>query len=368
MKKIVKIKIPHVPEQQYQVMIGRGLLKKFQMYIPENLHQHAFVIVTDEHLQKQYGEPLQQLLSQYFRSVSLVTLPAGEETKSISGKQAIEYALFSKELGRDTCLIALGGGVIGDLVGFTASTYMRGIPYIQAPTSLMAMVDSSIGGKTAINTTHGKNLIGSFWHPRCVIADLDCLSTLPKEHINSGWIEVLKIFLICDYASFEKALQPVDYPHDFIQKAVALKSTIVQRDPEDRNIRAILNFGHTIGHAIELITDYKIMHGHAVGYGILVESHIALQRASISLKDYHRIAFALDALGIDGHFLNKFSPNDILFATRNDKKSIKSSAHYILLNGIGDVYIDNGQYTHPVSDAEVLLALQSVSNGVQYAR
>ncbi len=368
MKDIITVTLPPIPSKEYKIHMAHGLLSRFHECIPTDLKHHAFVIITDENVKRLYGVSLQQLLAKYFHEVGLITLPAGENTKSHTGSELIESALIHKQLGRNTCLIALGGGVIGDLTGFTASTYMRGIPYIQAPTSLMAMIDSSIGGKTAINTTHGKNLIGSFWHPRCVIADLDCLSTLPVDRIKDGWIEALKIFLTCDQAAFEKATLTADYPLELIQKAVSLKAKIIQQDPDDQHIRAILNFGHTIGHAIELVTDYQIMHGHAVGYGILVESHIALQKSLITLRDYHRIVFALDALGIEGQFLKIFSPEDILSATRNDKKAINKTVRYVLLKGIGKVYIDNEKYTHPVSDNDFLSAIQFVTNGVQYGR
>jgi len=242
---------------------------------------------------------------------------------------------------------------------------MRGIAYIQIPTSLLAMIDSSIGGKTAINTALGKNLIGAFWQPQAVISDLSLLRSLPEKHLRNGLFEAVKIFLTCDKKYFHEcakklnlllkcdlnALMPIVY------RAVQLKAQVVAQDEQEKNLRKILNFGHTIGHAIEQLSDYKMLHGFAVGLGIVVEAKIAVLMGFLDDQAFEQICLVMTRLGVRLNALKKFSATEIIRLTKIDKKNKQQKVHYILLCGIGSVNHDNHQYAHAVTDSVVRQAL-----------
>lgn len=344
------------------ILLKSGLLKQFHKHIPKDLRSHSMVIITDNHVKKLYGAALEKLLVKNGYAVTLLSFPAGEKYKTRETKAKLESAMLKKNLGRDTCIIALGGGVVGDMAGFIAATYMRGIPYIQVPTTLLAMIDSSVGGKTAVNTPEGKNLIGAFYNPHAVIADIDCLKSLPQKQIVNGWVEALKIFLTCDALSFQKASQLSEPTLPLIKRAIALKSDIVAKDFKEQNLRAVLNFGHTIGHAIENITDYQLLHGYAVGYGILVEAQISLQKNLISTAEYQKIISAFEKLGIRGGHLKKFNINQIIALTRRDKKVKNNQTRYALLKNIGGHIIQVVDVTH------VKHAFNAVAQGENHGR
>jgi 3-dehydroquinate synthase len=368
MKQSIGIHIPATVKQHYDVHLGDNILSSFPSLLPAHLDHHSFVIITDKKVKKLYANIIIDAFNAQGKHVDVIVIPEGEDHKTVKTKCDIEAAMLEKNLGRDTCIIALGGGVIGDIAGFVASTYMRGIPYIQVPTTLLAMLDSSIGGKTGVNTPEGKNLIGAFWHPVAVIADLNCLKTLPEDQLNSGWIEALKIFMMCDEPTFKEASHATGPTMRFIKRAIELKAEIVARDPNENSVRAILNFGHTIGHAIEKVSEHKILHGHAVGYGILVESHIALQRDLITARDRQEIVNVLEKAGIKGKALKKFDPKAIIDFTRHDKKMKNQEVHYVLLQNIGKTHLENNQHTFPVDDKEVLDALKCIMAGDNHDR
>lgn len=361
MNKILKL-------QDYTMTLGSDLLSKITENIPQDLHSHQFVVMTDERVNELYGEEiLNALRNQHFKA-ELLTFPGGEAYKNRDTKAQLESALLKKGYGRDTCLIALGGGVVGDLVGFVAATYLRGIPYIQVPTTLLAMIDSSVGGKTAINTPEGKNLIGAFWNPRAVIADLNCLMTLPQTQKINGWFEALKIFLILDSDSFNEAIKSTEPNLSLIARAVELKAQIVSKDPHETGLRAVLNFGHTLGHALEKISDYELLHGYAVAYGILIESQISLQRGLINPEEYQLIQRSFESLGLETQQLSAYTPESLFQAIRNDKKSKQQQTRMVLLSGLGAVHTLQDQYTHVVSDHEISQAIHTLNTGADDAR
>jgi 3-dehydroquinate synthase len=293
----------------------------------------------------------------------------GEKSKSHEVKQKIEEQMLKNHFDRNTKILAVGGGVVGDLAGFVAATYMRGIPYVQIPTTFLAMVDSSIGGKTAINTRYGKNSIGAFWPPKAVLLNMACLQTLSKKHLRNGLIEALKMFLIADKKSFiyaEKNLCAIlkgdDAPlKKIICAAIKIKSHIVNQDARDQNIRMSLNFGHTIGHALEFVLEYKILHGIAVAYGILVEAKISVLLDILDAKTYQKIYDVFRQLGITTNFLQKINCNKIIAATKKDKKNSENKVRYILLKTMGDIYKKNGVVAHEVSDRIVKKAFLALS-------
>jgi len=357
MNKSILVQIPPGKSQSYPILIASGLLSD-HTWFPKN---NNIVIITDHAVKKKYGNALATRLKKQSKQVLLLSFPAGETFKNAKTKQYLEEKMLQQHYNRDTLVIALGGGVVGDMAGFIAATYMRGIAFLQIPTTLLAMVDSSVGGKTGIDTPQGKNLIGAFWQPTAVISDLDCLKTLPKKQLINGLIEALKMFLTCDSKSFHFACQNLDniLAYDpiiltqIIYNAVKIKAHIVQQDEKEANLRMILNFGHTIGHALEFMADYKIHHGYAVGYGILLEAKIAEQLGWLASKDFNLIAETFSELGIKGIHFKKYNIKKIIQATRIDKKSLHDKARFTLLTQIGKVHKENGLIVHPVDETVV---------------
>jgi len=373
MIKRINVNIPATKISTYPVWIGADLLKNLT-WIPNGYTN--IVIITDNKVKKYYSKNLFNLLKQKGHQVSLLSFPSGEKYKNIRTKNTLEEQMLKSLCDRNTLILALGGGVVGDLSGFIAATYMRGIAYIQLPTTLLAMVDSSIGGKTGIDTPQGKNLIGAFWQPKAVISDITCLHTLPKKHLINGLIEALKVFLIQDAKSFNylqnniQAILKGDaiVLGHIVEKAAKIKIAVVQKDEKDNNLRAILNFGHTIGHALELITNYQLLHGHAVAYGILVEAKIAELMGILTAKNYLIIESFLNKLQFYSHDLKKWDINKIIQATVLDKKSNKGKINYILLKNIGAVYQNKKHYTHHVSNKFVKNAFLAISGVKKYGR
>jgi 3-dehydroquinate synthase len=363
--KPITISLPVKNTQSYNIWIGTELFASLTKYFPKGVSCSSIVIITDHTVKKLYAVSLQKHLETAgFRSF-IFSFPAGERYKTAETKAALEQKMFQKKCDRNTLILAVGGGVAGDLAGFVAATYMRGIAYLQIPTSLLAMIDSSVGGKTGINTQAGKNLIGAFWQPKAVIADLSLLGSLPQKHLQNGLFEAVKIFLTCNqkfFSDFERNLpfllkRDVKILTRIIQHAVQLKAQIVCQDEHEQNLRMILNFGHTIGHAIEQLSGYKILHGFAVGLGMLVEAKIAELLGWLSKSTFEQIFIVLTGLGIDVNDLKKFSVTKIIQLTQLDKKTKQQQVKYILLNAIGSVNHANNQYAHAVPDQIVRQAL-----------
>ncbi len=361
------MKIPANKSFSYSINVGFDLLSHPEEWLPHDSHTKRLVIITDDNISHIYGEKLSNTLSKY-KPLVLSFLP-GERSKNYQTKQLLEEQMIQHHCNRDTLILSLGGGVVGDLAGFIASTYMRGIPYIQIPTTLLAMVDSSVGGKTGINTNQGKNLIGSFWQPSCVVADLNCLMTLSQVHIINGLIEAIKVFMTNDVDHLNYVIDHInDIQHknisilkNIVEQAIKIKVDIVSQDERENSQRMILNFGHTIGHALEKITDYTMLHGYAVALGILVEAKISQSMGFLSSEEYHIIQSLFLRLNISGSQLKNMNFDDIVQATKSDKKTKSNNVRYILLKKLGQVCKDNNIFAHPVSDEMVNNALFDVS-------
>lgn len=363
----IMMQIPARQSVSYSIHVGLDLLSHPEKWLPHDSHTKRLVIITDDNVNKIYGEKLSHTLSRY-KPLLLSFLP-GEKSKNYQTKQLLEEQMIQHHCNRDTLILSLGGGVVGDLAGFIASTYMRGIPYIQIPTTLLAMVDSSVGGKTGINTNQGKNLIGTFWQPRCVVADLNCLMTLSSVHIINGLIEAIKVFMTNDADHLNYVINNVNdilrkdisILKTIIEKAIKIKVDVVTQDERESNQRMILNFGHTIGHALEKITDYTMLHGYAVALGILVEAKISQLLGFLSNEEYHVIQLLFLKLNISGSQLKDMNYDDIIQATKSDKKTKSNNVRYVLLKTLGQVCNDNNIYAHPVSERIVKNALLDVS-------
>lgn len=352
----IAVSLPETSAYSYPVWISTGLLEKPSCWMPKNVS--SLVIITDEEVREKYASLLEQSLQKEGYHPLLLSFPAGEASKTSQMKCELEEAMLVHGCGRDTLILALGGGVVGDLAGFIAATYLRGIPYIQIPTTLLAMLDSSVGGKTGIDTPQGKNLIGAFWQPSAVVADLHCLKTLPKKQLINGLIEAIKLFLTYDAHALMTLQQHLDSILNgdekklglLVHQAVTLKASVVQQDERENGQRVVLNLGHTIGHALEQLTDYRLLHGYAVALGLLVEAKIAQLMGLLENEHYLFIKNLLGRLNIFTSELQSFDVNEVLASTQSDKKKRAGLVHYVLLNGLGCVFDQNNQFAHPISD------------------
>ena len=287
----------------------------------------------------------------------------GREAQTLrSGLEALAEELAGHGADRDSLLIAFGGGVIGDITGFLAAIYMRGIPYVQVPTTLLAQVDSSVGGKTGVNLAAGKNLVGSFHHPLAVLADSDLLSTLPAKELRAGLQESVKAAIIRSaelFAALERKAAELQAgaPEDLaeiVAESVAIKAEIVAQDERESGPRMLLNFGHTLGHAIEAATEYKrLLHGEAVGWGMIAALHLSLARGRISAEEFARMANLVLAFGPLPRF--KARADDLVRLTATDKKTRSGRRAFVLATGIGSAGV-----VYDVTDEELAQAAKAM--------
>ena len=329
----------------YPILIGSNWLQDFDALL-EGLRlapDHEFLTVTDMNVKSRQARNLQKISALSGQS-QIFTFPPGEEQKTLQILNRLYTFMLRRGYSRKTCLLQFGGGVVGDMAGFGASTYQRGIPFIQIPTTLLAMVDSSVGGKVAVNHPEGKNMIGAFYQPRAVAIDITVLETLPKDEYLSGLAEVVKYGVIYDEAFFEFLEQHVDAINhrdpsclsQIIRRSCEIKAIIVGQDEKETGIRAILNYGHTFGHAIEKITEYgKFSHGIAVGLGMRVAARLATLMGRWTQADEDRQNRLFDALGMQKLFA--VDPQEAWKAMGVDKKVEKSKRVYVLPTRIGSV-------------------------------
>lgn len=340
----------------YSLYIAPGLLNHSLVQSTCRALARRWAIVSDEQVAPLYAELIQQQLP----DASLFTLSSGEQNKTRETKAYLEDQLLHAGYGKDSGLIALGGGVICDLTGFVAATYCRGIPVIYLPTTLLAMVDASIGGKTAVNTPYGKNMIGVFKQPNAVFIDPAILTTLSKKEMQNGLMEAIKHALIADPGLWRWLQQHWSklFNHDqqalteLILASCRIKQSIIEHDPyEEKGLRHLLNFGHTIGHALEAASNYTLKHGFAVELGILTESYLAKQLSLLSEEDFHAIQGFLAGLPIPPPASTKqwCTQENLYPFLKLDKKTQANQARFVLLNGIGQPYSNQGAYTHSVS-------------------
>lgn len=367
--KPLKIQLNKVKNQSYSIFIERDFSKPIRNFLQKEFPKSTCVIITDETVKKLYGEKLFILLKKNGRKVFLLSIPDGELSKNQKNKTIIEEKMLKLHIDRQAVIIALGGGVVGDLAGFIAATYMRGIPYIQVPTTLLAMVDSSMGGKTGIDTPQGKNLIGAFWQPRAIFIDLKCIESLSHKQFKNGLVEAVKMFITSDLKSFNYVEKNIDSLLDkeaevikkVVKNAMQIKTRIVGRDEREDGERMILNFGHTIGHSLEKLSQYKMLHGYAVALGIIIESRFSVDAGKLSESDYLRIKRLLvDKIGIDLKELRAYKAEEILNHTKNDKKTKSGKSQYVLLKKIGEVYANKNIFVHHIKDTAVVRVLKKI--------
>ena len=333
--------------RSYEVLIGSGLLGQTGGLLKNKGFSGKLMIISNPLVQELYGDALSEGLSAEGFEVCLLSVADGEENKSLESAGRLYEQLADGYAMRTTPLLALGGGVIGDLAGFVAATYMRGVPLVQIPTTLLAQVDSSIGGKVAVNHGRLKNEIGSFYQPRLVLADTATLRTLPQKQFANGMAEVIKSAIIRD-ADFFSFIENSIYNNseelddtafeDIVHRTVCIKADVVARDELDTGLRNILNFGHTVGHAVETISGFRISHGEAVAIGMLTEAAIALKLGFFSGDDMARIKKTIAAAGLPTE-IPEMDINKIIQAMGHDKKITSGKMKFVLPRAIGDVFI-----------------------------
>lgn len=331
----------HLQQDTYPIYVGNDLLSQAPFFTP-HIHGQQVLIVTQKNVANYYLAILQKILRDYQCDVML--LPEGEVNKNINEWQKIFDVLLQKKHERSTTLIALGGGMVGDMTGFAAACYQRGVNYLQVPTTLIAQVDSAIGGKTAINHPLGKNMLGTFYHPQCVIADLNTLTTLPPREFIAGMAEVIKYGLMGDEKFFswlEKNLTAVlqrnnDALLHVIRTSIRHKLQIVTQDEKDKGVRQLLNFGHTFGHALETAYAYQgLLHGEAVALGMLIAVELSAIVEKLPTAEVKRICQLLVKSGLYYPVAGFSLEIDLLELLKRDKKVHDNKVNVILLQAIG---------------------------------
>jgi 3-dehydroquinate synthase len=350
------------PEREYVIHMAAHLLDTLA---PADLAEGGdtpggFVVVTNAPLAPLYGERLAARLG-----AALIVVPEGEAHKTLETVARVYDGLIAAKADRHTTLIALGGGVVGDMAGFAAASYMRGIRFVQAPTSLLAMVDSSVGGKVGVDLPQGKNLVGAFYPPHRVVIDPAVLATLPDREWRCGMAEILKHGLIAapdlfarieaDPAAFTRFTN-ADLAEALVARAVQVKIDVVEADPYEHGVRAHLNLGHTFGHAIERVTAYAVPHGEAVGLGLIAAAHLSAALGLCAPALVERVRAAVGGVGLPTHFAGH-RPADVVAAMATDKKFAAGSSRFVVMHDVGHVAIARDVPTEAVEAAVAALAL-----------
>lgn len=346
-------------ERSYDIFMGSNILGNVGVSIQSFGLSPKVAIVSNPTVYPLYGGVVADSLKKAGFDVLTVTIPDGEEYKDLLWVERIYNELLKAKLDRSSSLIALGGGVIGDITGFAASTYMRGISYIQVPTTLLSQVDSSVGGKTGVNHKLGKNMIGTFWQPRLVWVDVETLKTLPKREFLAGLAEVIKYGVIWDEELFgflearrhEVLNLDSNALRHIIRRSCEIKASVVSKDERESGLRSILNFGHTIGHAIETATGYgEYLHGEAVAIGMCLEARLSSMLSFIDNNTVLRIKALIDSYGLPSEMPSDIDIEHILSSMELDKKAVAGELRFILPEKIGKVRIHKGMSEKAIRD------------------
>lgn len=334
-------------DRSYPILIENGLLAGVGKDLQGRAIAKRFMVIADSTVAGLYGDQVLTSLRQAGVTAELITFPAGEESKTLATIASLASRLAQAGLDRRDGLIALGGGVTGDLTGFLASSYMRGIAFVQIPTSLLAQVDSSVGGKTGVDIPEGKNLVGAFYQPRAVYIDSLVLSSLPQSELLNGIAEVIKYGVIYDPDFFtyleeqRTAILALDLPvlERVIETCCTIKAKVVAQDEREADLRRILNFGHTIGHAVEADSRYQLAHGSAVAIGMVAASRLAVAKGMFAADQAARLQDLIEAFGLPTAIPATTQPDQLLSYLLTDKKTVAGRPFFVLPTAIGRVEI-----------------------------
>lgn len=348
----ITVNLKRNEDLSYDIVIGYGLFEQITTYLKTTLNAHSYAIITDTKVERLYGQRLLESMNDASLNACLISFPQGERHKTRETKIYIENEMSKHKLGRDSAIVALGGGVVGDLAGYVAATYTRGIPFVQIPTTIVGCVDSSVGGKTGVDTPYGKNLIGAFYQPKAVLIDIATLETLPREEIRGGLAEVVKYGVIKDKNLFnylEKYSHKIfSYDTDalthIIINSCKIKAHVVEEDEKESNLRKILNFGHTIGHALENLSDYSLSHGEAISIGMALEGQIAIDMNHWNVSEHKRLISLLRKIGLPTDIPESIDTSKMINVMKLDKKTREGQIEMTLPTSIGQMAHINDIY------------------------
>jgi len=347
-------------DRSYPIQVGAGILDGIGKRLQESGLTGKVAVVTNPTVAQLYLDAVHGSLQQAGFEVVPILVPDGEEHKTFKSLETIYDRLITERCERKSCVLALGGGVIGDLAGFAAATYLRGVPYVQVPTTLLAQVDSSVGGKTGVNHENGKNLIGAFYQPKLVLIDVNMLASLPRRELVGGLAEVIKYGIIEDPQLFDELEKNVskliELDRELLKRVIvtscSIKARVVEADEREENQRAVLNFGHTLGHALEAATDYRqLLHGEAVAIGMVKAAMLSVQHGFCDQQTFERILKLVKKAGLPNEIPSGVSMVKVIQSMELDKKAAGGKIKFVMSQGIGKTRF------HWLSPGEVLAAL-----------
>ena len=346
-------------DNAYEVIVSKGILNDCGNYISNLEIGNKCAIISDSNVAPLYASKVSESLANNNIKSELIVVDAGESSKSLESVEKICRTMIKTGHDRHVFVIALGGGVIGDLAGLVASVFYRGVPFIQIPTTIVSQVDSAVGGKTGVNTPEGKNLIGSFYHPKIVITDTLTLSSLPEREFNEGFAEVIKHAAIQDKSMFEDIMSVEGYENldELILRNVEIKARIVEQDEKELSgLRAHLNYGHTIGHAIETAGGYgKFLHGEAISLGLIAANKISSQKSNLLDSENEIIIKALKKFNLPTQLDDSVSTQSLIDIMKSDKKFKNGKIRFVILNKLGEA-----ELSEDVSEDDISLAIEAL--------
>jgi len=343
----IKVNLEKSHKDSYEILIGQDIMDRVGSIIKIRNHADRYVIVTDSNVNPLYGEMMREKLAEAALPVDLIEIPAGESSKSLNIVLDVVRQLVRLKAGRKSLLIALGGGVVGDVAGFIASIYMRSIPYVQIPTTLLAQVDSSVGGKTGVDVPEGKNLLGTFYQPKAVYIDLSFLKTLSDKDFANGMAEIIKYGIIGDHNFFElleseskgiKDRNP-SLMENLVGRSCKIKADIVEMDEKELGLRRVLNFGHTLGHALEAASGYTLSHGEGVSIGMVGAAKISHRLDYLDGTSYTRIVDLIKEYHLPAKIPTGMETAEIMDFMATDKKTVGGRLHFVLVRKIGTPFV-----------------------------
>ena len=358
-----KLLVKREGDFHYPICFEENFSNLAQAMRAEGLVDRKICIVTDSNVGPLYESAVEEVLRKVSSDISVFTFEAGEKNKNLDTVSSLYQTLIQNGLDRKSILVALGGGVVGDLTGFGAATYLRGIDFIQIPTTLLAQVDSSVGGKTGVDFQQYKNMVGAFHQPKLVYMNLSTLTTLPAEQFACGMGEILKTGLICDGEFFrfvcreQESIKALDMKliAAMVRRCCEIKAGVVERDPKEQGESALLNLGHTVGHAVEKLKNFTLLHGQCVGVGLVAAAYLSMKRGLLNEQEYQEICRGCADYDLPIH-VDGLIPQDVLATTKKDKKMEQGHIKFILMDGIGKSFIDK-----TVTDAEMLSCIQEIT-------
>jgi 3-dehydroquinate synthase len=344
---------------RYPAVVGRGLIAKAGEIVRTVTDRNRCTIIADQNCARLFGDRVSENFRSKKISSRLITIPAGEKSKSLRQVEKICDEMIKAGLDRSSFVVGLGGGVVGDISGFVAAIFQRGIPHIQIPTTLLAMVDSSIGGKTGANLKGGKNLVGAFYHPALIICDVDGLETLPPQELRQGYAEIIKHAIIRDVEMFydlSSSRAPIhrlgDALVELIRRNIAIKARIVSVDDrETSGERSLLNFGHTVGHGIERATGFKIPHGDCVSIGMIAACAISIKRAGLAAKQRDEVVDLLKKSSLPTQLPPEVDREKIIGAIAHDKKFLAGKILFVVTPKIGEAHVSTDVTADDIREA-----------------